>query len=108
MQRNICVKQLQKNKNYFFINLNVKRATDNKEFWKTVKPCLTDKTLKGEGITFIEYEKVVSNKRELVKIFNEYSSNISPNLDIQRPLSITLHHNLVLNAIKKFEPIQAY
>ena len=98
----------EKLKNIFFINLNVKRATNNKQFWKTVKPCLTDKTLKGEGITLIEYEKVVSNERELVKIFNEYFSGIGPNLDIQRPLSITLHHDLELNAIKKYEAIQAY
>ena len=38
-----------------------------------------------------------------MKIFNEYFSNIVPNLDIQRPPSITLHHDPVLNAIKKFE-----
>ena len=68
-----------------------------------MKPSLTDKTLKGKRITLIENEKVVSDKRELVKIFNKYFSNIIPNLDIQRPPSITLHHDPVLNAIKQFE-----
>ena len=38
-----------------------------------------------------------------MKIFNEYFSNIVSNLDIQRPASITLHHDPVFNAIKKFE-----
>ena len=38
-----------------------------------------------------------------MKIFNEYFSNIVSNLDIQRPPNITLHHDPVLNAIKKFE-----
>ena len=38
-----------------------------------------------------------------MKIFNKYFSNIIPNLDIQRPPSITLHHDPVLNAIKQFE-----
>ena len=102
-QRNICVKLLRKTKKDFFINLDVKLVTENKQFWKTVKPCLTVKTLKGERITLIENEKVVSDERELVKIFNEYLSNIVPNLDIQRPPSITLHHDPVLRAIKKFE-----
>ena len=102
-QRNICVKLLRKTKKDFFINLDVELLTENKHFWKTVKPCLTDKTLKGERITLIENEKVVSDERELVKIFNEYLSNIVPNLDIQRPPSITLHHDPVLRAIKKFE-----
>ena len=68
-----------------------------------MKPCLTVKPLKAERITLIENEKVVSDERELVKIFNEYFSNIVPNLDIQRPPSIILHHDPVLNAVKKFE-----
>ena len=68
-----------------------------------MKPCLTDKTLKGEKITLIENEKVVSDEIELVKIFNEYFSNTVPNLNIQRPPSIILDHDPVLNAIKKFE-----
>ena len=61
-------------------NLDVKRVTDNKQFRKTVKPCLNAKTLKDERKTLTENEKVVSNERELVKIFKEYSSNITPNL----------------------------
>ena len=50
-----------------------------------------------------ENEKVVSDERELVKIFNEQLSNIVPNLDIQRPPSIILHNDPVLIAIKKIE-----
>ena len=102
-QRNICVKLLRKTKKDFFNNLDVKRVTDNKQFWKTVKPCLTDKTLKGERILLIENEKVESDEREIVKIFNEYFSKIVPNLDIQSPPSVILHHDPVLNTTKKFE-----
>ena len=47
--------------------------------------------------------KSYQTKEEFVKIFNEYLSHIVPNLDIQRPPSITLHHEPVLNAIKKIE-----
>ena len=54
-QRNICVKLLRKTKKDFVNNLDVKRVTDNKQFWKTVKRCLTDKTLKGEKITLRKY-----------------------------------------------------
>ena len=73
-----------------------------------MKPCLTDKTLKGEKITLIENEKVVSDERELVKIFNEYFSNTVPNLNIQRPPSIILDHDPVLNAIKKIRKPSKY
>ena len=68
-----------------------------------MKPCLTDKTLKDERITLTENEEAVSDERELVKIFNEYFSNIVSNLHIQRSPNITLHHDPVLNTIKKFE-----
>ena len=76
-QQNMCVKLLRKTKKDFFSNLDVKRVTNNKHFWETVKPCLTDKTLRDERITIIKNEKVVSDERHLLKIFNEYFSNIT-------------------------------
>ena len=42
-QQNICVKLLQKAKKDFFNLVDVKRVTDNKQFWKTVRPCRTVK-----------------------------------------------------------------
>ena len=68
---------------------------------KTVEACLTDKPLKDERITLIENDKIVSDKRELVEIFNEYFSKIVSNLNIQRTPNVTLHHDPVLNTIKK-------
>ena len=91
-----------------FNNLDVKRVTYNKQFWKTVKPCLTDKTLKDERKTLIENEKVVSDEKVLVKILNEYFSNIVSNLNNQHSANITLHHDLVLNAIKNLKATQVY
>ena len=37
-QRNFCVTLLRRIKNHYFQNLNVKDLSDNKKFWKTVKP----------------------------------------------------------------------
>ena len=67
-QRNICIKLLQKTKNDFFNNIDVKHVTDSKQIWKTVKPCLTNKTLKDKRTALIENENVVSDKRKLLKI----------------------------------------
>ena len=47
-QRKFCVKLLRKSKKDFYNNLNVKRITDNRKFWQTVKVNFTDKTLKNE------------------------------------------------------------
>ena len=51
---NFCVKLLRKSKKDFCNNLNVKRITDNRTFWQTIKPNFTDKTLKDERITLVE------------------------------------------------------
>ena len=37
-QRNYCVSLLRKSKRNYYSNLNVKDITDNKKFWKTIKP----------------------------------------------------------------------
>ena len=42
-QRNKCVSLLRKSERDYFANLNKKNITDNKRFWKTVKPFLSKK-----------------------------------------------------------------
>ena len=42
-QRNYCVSLFRKEKKSFFENLDTKNITDNKKFWKTVKPFLANK-----------------------------------------------------------------
>ena len=81
-QINFCVKLLRKTKKEFYNNLNVKHITENKLFWKTVKPCFTDKTLKVERITLVENNKVVSDQSKLVEIFSKYFGNIVQNRGI--------------------------
>ena len=42
-QRNRCVWLLRKEKKEYFANLNEKGIIDNKKFWQTVKPFLSEK-----------------------------------------------------------------
>ena len=42
-QRNYCVSLFRKERKTFFGNLDTKNITDNKNFWKTVKPFLANK-----------------------------------------------------------------
>ena len=53
-QRNYCVSLLRKTKTQYYSNLDEKNVTDNKAFWKTVKPFLSDKITSKEKITLIE------------------------------------------------------
>ena len=63
-QRNWCVSLLRKEKQYFS-NLNEKDITDNKKFWQTVKPLLSEKTKSSEKITLIENKNLVSDNAEV-------------------------------------------
>ena len=53
-QRNLCVKLLKKAKRTFYNTLDVKKISDNKTFWKTIKPNFTEKTIKDQKITLVE------------------------------------------------------
>ena len=42
-QRSYCISLLRKTKTNYYANLNEKDFTDNKQFWRTVKPLLSEK-----------------------------------------------------------------
>ena len=75
-QRNFCVKHLRKSNKNFYNNLNVKRITDNRKFWQTIKSNCTDKTLKDERITLVEGDKVLTEEKDEVKIFKDHFEKI--------------------------------
>ena len=53
-QRNLCVSLIRREKKNFFNNISTRDITDNKTFWKTVKPLFTDKIQTKSKITLIE------------------------------------------------------
>ena len=75
-QRNYCVKLLKRSTKDFYNNLNVKKVTDNKHFWKTIKPNFTDKILKDEKIVLVEDDKVITAETDMAKIFKDDFENI--------------------------------
>ena len=103
--RNFFVKLLRKTKKEFYNNLNLKYITENKLFWKTVKPSFTDKTLKDERMTLVENNKVVSDESKLVEIFGKYFGNIIQNLGIDGLTNISSDNETVTmrKAIEKYQ-----
>ena len=83
-QRNYCVTLLRRTKKIYFNNLNEKLVTDNKLFWKTIKPWLSDKIFSNDKIILIENETVESCPIETSKIFNDYFANIVNSLEITK------------------------
>ena len=101
-QRNLCVKLLRKSKKDFYNNLNVKRITDNRKFWQTIKPNFTDKTLRDGRITLLVGDKVITEEKHVVEKFKDHFEKIVETLKIERPKVSGLSDDPVLNAIKNF------
>ena len=80
--RNDCVKLTKKVKREYFEKLNTTSVSDNKTFWKTVKPFLTDKNKKNGKIILVENNEIISDNKKNAEIMNEYFVNITKNLDI--------------------------
>ena len=53
-QRNFCVDLLRKTKTEYFKNLNVKDLSDNRKFWKTIKPYFSNKGLNSNKLLLNE------------------------------------------------------
>ena len=118
-QRNLCVSLIRSEKKNFFSNINTSDITDNKTFWKTVKPFFTDKIKTKSKITLIEknivsqegQEKIVSEKiitedQAVAEVFNNFFINIVPNLKISTDHGydndFIATDDQVTNAVNKF------
>ena len=83
-QSNYCVFLVRKSKKLYYSNLDEKNVTDNKTFWKTTKPFLSDKTVSREKITLIEEDESVESDSNTAQILNTFLSNIVSNLKIAK------------------------
>ena len=81
--RNICVKMTKKAKKDYFANLDINIVTDNKKFWKAIKPIFSDKSCFKSKITLIENNEIISDDNLIANILNEYFVNITKDLNIK-------------------------
>ena len=89
-QRNFCVKLSRKVKRDFYNQLDISEVTDNKKFWKTVKPFISDKSSSKSRITLIEEGKIMSNESEVAETFNNFFVTITDSLGIVENEDIVL------------------
>ena len=115
-QQNLCVSLVKQAKKQIFRHVNTNVVTENKTFWKTLKPFLTDKVKTKSKITLIEKkykdsstepsEEIISDEEKVAEIFNNFFINIVPNLKIPNNHNCDVDFqkvdDLVLNAINKY------
>ena len=84
-QRNYCVSLLRKTKRSYYENLNERNVTDTKNFWKTVKPYISNKNISNSKITLVENDTILTKDKKVAKELNDLFSTIVMNLGISRP-----------------------
>ena len=104
-QRNYCVSLLRKAKTQYYRNLNEKHFTDNKTFWKIVKPFLSNKITSKEKITLIEKNEIVSNDESTAQVLNTFFSNVVGSLNIpeyftNNPISYNISDPIIKLIVK--------
>ena len=96
-----------KEKRKFLNNLNLNEITDNKTFWKTVKPFLSNKEDVHKQITLIDGEKIISKNEDVANTLSNYFENAVKSLEIienkEILTSIIGIDNPIDIAIKKYE-----
>ena len=62
-QRNFCVSLLRKTKRNYFKNVKIQDITDNKKFWKTIRPYFSDKGYNQTKKTIVEKDSIITDKK---------------------------------------------
>ena len=75
---------LRKPKKACYGNLDARKVSDNKLFWKTVKPSLSEKINARERISLNENGKIVKTGKDTAEVFNNFFGNIVKNFNISQ------------------------
>ena len=84
-QRNFCVKLLRKTKSEYYKNIDIKSLSDNKKFWRTIKPYFSNKGLNKNQIFLSEKGKLLDDPIEVASTLNDHFINITKTLDLKDP-----------------------
>ena len=76
--RNYCTGLLRKTKKSYYENLNVTLITDNKTFWKYIKPLSSDKSPTNSNIALLKGNKMITGSAECAEILNNFFSDVLP------------------------------
>ena len=83
IKKHFCVNLLRKTKKDYFQNLNIQELSDNRKFWKTIKPYFSNKGLNLNKFLLKEKGNLVSNEKQLATIMNSFFINISKGSELK-------------------------
>ena len=83
-QLNICVNLLCKSEKQCFSNIDVKNVTDNKKFWKIIRPKFSNKCKPANAIILVEDEKILQDEKSIANTFNIYFTDVTHSLGLKK------------------------
>ena len=63
--------------------MNIKQVSDNKLFWKSVKPFFSDKGSNSSKITLVTENNIISDEEEIANTMNNYFINVTKTLNLK-------------------------
>ena len=64
--------------------MDLRNITDNRKFWKTIKPLFSEKHFSNNKIILVDEGEIISDNQKVAETFNIYFANAVKNLDINR------------------------
>ena len=104
-QKNYVSRLYKKERKMFFNSLNPSVISDNRKFWKTVKPLFSNKGNYGNKIKLGENEEIIHDETKVAEELNTFFKTVVVSLDIHgNPCTVENVENMsdpVEKAIKK-------
>ena len=70
--------------------LDARQITDNRKFWKNIKPLFSTKTINASNIILFDNDKIIRNETDVAEKLNNYFSNVVETLNIPEIDAVTI------------------
>ena len=97
-------KKERKKERKYYNSLKLNKVTDNKTFWKAIKPFLSDKGTDINKITFADNDKVILNDKQLWRTFSNFFQVMAKTLGVRDDFNISSYSQKdPIHVIRKYE-----
>ena len=79
-QRNLCVTLICRARRQYSFSVDPNMVANNKKFWKTSNPLISDKISDRYRINLTKGRKIITEDLQIAEIFSSYLSNVIPRL----------------------------
>ena len=92
---------MRQNKKQYYGSLNVNHITDNKNFWRLVKPNFSNKILGTNRVILRDGGKAISDTEKVADTFNKFFMNKGNTLKIDKDKQFLAETNNVFDPVLK-------